>query len=334
MKEIDHNRLEDLLRHAPPRPVPSPEDEAAVRAVVQSEWQVVAGTRRKRRRVTQFALAASVLLTVFAAFNTLRMPTDAPLQVGSIARSFGPVYLLGESSELRKTDDLANVVAGQTIVTGTDAGLAISWGNGGSLRVDEETRVSFTGAATVRLENGRVYFDSVSQPMQVGAGSADSAGLLIVTEHGDVRHIGTQYMVRVDQRSLVVSVREGRVDVQGRYHRNTTNSGEQVTFAGSAQPSVLNIGRAGGNWAWVEQTTPDASVEGMTLHNYLDWACRELGLSLKYYGNAEARARDDTLALRGETKKRLSEDLPVRVASYDLYWSIEEDVLYISDQAL
>ncbi|MCG8458004.1 MAG: hypothetical protein MI919_17140, partial [Holophagales bacterium] len=176
MSNVDHDHLENLLRHASPRPVPSPEDEAAVRAAVQSEWQAVVGTRRRRRRVVQYALAATVLLLAFVGLDSFRMSTVAPAQVGTIARNFGPVYLLGEGSELRETSDLANVVAGQTIITGTDAGLAIVWGNGGSLRVDENTRLSFTGAGAVRLEIGRVYFDSVSRPMQASVATAGSAG--------------------------------------------------------------------------------------------------------------------------------------------------------------
>lgn len=334
MSKVDHDYLEDLLRHAPPRPVPSPEDEAAVRAAVQREWQAVTGTRRSRRRITSYALAATVLLVVFLGLDSLRTPTPVPVQVGTIARNFGPVYLLGEDSELRETNDLANVVVGQTIVTGADAGLAIAWRNGGSLRVDEDTRLSFTGTDEVHMATGRVYFDSVSDPTQSAVVATDPGSLLLKTEHGDVQHIGTQYMARADQRSLVVSVREGQVDVQGRYHSRLASSGEQVTFAGSARPGVLSIGRTGGDWAWIEQTTPVANFEGRTLHQFLEWACRELGLELEYGGNAEKRARDDTLALQGgETEKRLSEELAIRVASYDLYWRIEEGVLHISDKA-
>ncbi len=256
MKDVDHDRLEDLLRHASPRPVPSPEDEAAVRAVVRSEWQAVAETRHRHRRITQYALAASLVLVAFAAFNTFRIQTVAPAQVGTIAKSFGPVYLLGESAELRETTDLANVVLGQTIVTGNDAGLAIDWGNGGSLRVDEDTRLAFIGQDSIRLETGRIYYDSISQPIQANVIEHSTAALVLETAHGDVRHVGTQYMVRVDQQALLVSVREGRVDIDGRYHNQTARSGQQVKMAGSALPTVLSINRSGGEWAWVDQTSP------------------------------------------------------------------------------
>ena len=330
MKNVDHDHLEDLLRRASPRPVPSPEDEAAVRAAVQSEWYAVAGARRRRRRAMQFALAASVVLAAFAAFNTFRMQTMAPIEVGKIARSFGPVYLLGESSELRETTSLANVVVGQTIVTGNDAGLAIDWGNGGSLRVDEDTRLAFVGEGSIRLETGRIYYDSVANPILANTIEQDAAALVLETAHGDVQHVGTQYMVRVDRQALVVSVREGRVDIDGRYHSQTARSGQQVTMSGPVLPIVLSIGRSGGDWAWVERTSPATDVDGKSLHEYLLWACREMGLDLVYEGGAEARARD--AALRGTINIRPSDALPLRLESVDLRWRIEKGVIYISDQ--
>ncbi len=331
MSNVDRDHLEDLLRHASPRPVPAPADEAAVRAAVKKEWQATTGTRRRRRRVLQFALAATVVLAAFVAFNSFRTSTVVPVQVGTIAKSFGQVYLLGEGSEPRATNDLASVVAGQTIVTGPETGLAIAWGNGGSLRVDEDTRLSFAGPDRIRLESGRVYFDSVSSPMRASVAAAKPAGLVLVTDHGDVQHVGTQYMARVDRRSLVVSVREGHVNVQGRFHSELARPGQQLTLAGSAQPSLLNIARSGGDWAWIDRTTPAVNVEGRTLDDFLNWACREMGLSLVYRGNAEARAREHKLV--GTINRRLSEAVPDSVATYDLDWNIEEGVLYISDPA-
>ncbi len=331
MKNIDHDHLEDLLRRASPRPVPSPEDEAAVRALVQSEWLAVAGSRRRRRRVMQLALAASVVLAVFAAFNAFRIQPVAPIEVGTIAKSFGPVYVLGESSELRETKELANIVVGQTIVTGSDAGLAIAWANGGSLRVDENTRLAFLDDASVRLEAGRVYYDSVLPPYQSNSAADTSEALVLETQHGEIRHVGTQYMVYVDQQDLIVSVREGRVDIDGRYHSQTARSGQRVTLSGPVLPTVLSIGRNGGDWAWIDRTTPATDVEGKSLHEYLIWACREMGLELIYEGGAEARAQD--AGLRGIIDIRPSEALPLRLASVDLRWRIEKGVIYISDQS-
>ena len=128
MTNVDYEALEDLLRHSSPRPVPSQEDEVAVREAVHKEWRELTARRRVRRRIFQYAIAATVLLGAFLAFNSFRTPVIDIVQVATIEKSVGPVYLLGEQAELRETGDLSNVLAGQTIVTGDNAGLALAWG--------------------------------------------------------------------------------------------------------------------------------------------------------------------------------------------------------------
>jgi len=329
MTEVDQNALEDLLRHAAPRPTPSTEDEAAVRAAVQNEWRGVVGKRRTHRRVARYAIAATVLVGVFAAFNAFRTPVVATIQVATIEKSFGSVYVLSEQSELRPTDDLSNVLSGQTIVTGNDAGLALAWDNGGSIRVDANTRIEFTDSNSVFVEEGRIYFDSMSSTLLAGIDAGGSPAFTLETPNGAVQHIGTQFMTAVDNDSLVVSVREGRVLVDGSYHEQTATSGQQVTLVGRQRPNVLSIERAGEAWAWVGRTTPAADVDGKTLHEFLVWVCREMGLDLKFEGKAEAVAHD--AVLKGTIDTVPADALRLRLATADLQSRIEGGAIYISD---
>ena len=107
------------------------------------------------------ATAATVLVGVFAALSTLQISEQRPIQLAAIQKSFGPVFFLGEDAELRPTHDLSTVISGQTIVTGSAAGMALAWGSGGSLRIDDNSRLRFAADGTVFLEAGRVYFDSM-----------------------------------------------------------------------------------------------------------------------------------------------------------------------------
>ena len=61
--------LEELLGKAEPRPLPPQQDEKLIRQAVRAEWDQVTNRRVRTRRMTQFALAASVLLAVFASLN-------------------------------------------------------------------------------------------------------------------------------------------------------------------------------------------------------------------------------------------------------------------------
>lgn len=329
MINVDREALEELLRHASPRPAPSPDEVAAARASVRAEWRDLTGKRQARRRVIQYAVAATVLVGVFAAFNVFRAPIVETVQVATIEKSIGPVYLLGEEAELRETIDLDNILSGQTIVTGSGAGLAVALRNGGSVRVDEHSRIQFTDERSIFLESGRIYFDS--QASSLVADTDNTPKLTLRTELGDVEHKGTQYMTAVDSSQLVVTVREGQVSIDGMYFDHVASPGQQVTLAGSTQPSILSISSHSDAWSWVYRTTPAADVDGKSLHEFLSWVCREMGLELRFEGQAEAIARD--AVLKGTIDTEPAEALRLRLATAALDWRIDEGVIYISDRS-
>ncbi|MBT8102359.1 MAG: FecR family protein [Gammaproteobacteria bacterium] len=319
--------LEQLLRRASPRPMPPQADEASVREAVRTEWRKVSSKHRTRRRMASLAVAATVVLGVFAAFNLLRVPGVEAVQVAAIEKSIGSIYLLGDSSELRETRDLSSVLSGQTIVTGDQAGIALAWGAGGSMRMDENTRLEFIDNETVYLKAGRIYFDS--RPSSLIAGVADAERLVVRTDHGEVAHLGTQFVTGVDDRALTVSVREGQVSIDGQYHRHVASSGEQVTFSGRQRPTVLSISRAGEGWNWVSQMSPSPDVDGKPLYEFLLWACRELGLEIHWEGQAEQVAH--AAILKGSIDSEPAEAMRLRLASADLEWRINDGVIYVSD---
>jgi ferric-dicitrate binding protein FerR (iron transport regulator) len=328
MTKIEHDALAELLKQSRPRPAPPAEQTAAARAELYREWRELSGRNRLRRRWQTVAVAATVLVGVFAALLALRPPTTAVVPVATIDRTFGTVYLLGDDAELRATPHLATVFSGQTIVTAKDAGLAVAWGTGGSLRVDGNTRVRFTDESRAYLENGRVYFDSTPA---VAAGNGAHAGpaFMLETPAGAVNHIGTQYMAEIDEERLVVSVREGEVQIDGSFHDQRLVSGQQATLSGSRRPTILSISRSGSYWDWVARTTPAADVDGWTLYRFLGWAGRELGLDVRFDGEAESIAR--SAILRGTIDTQPADALRLRLATAGLNWHLEEGVLYISD---
>jgi len=320
--------LEQLLKHAAPRPTPSQSDEAAVRQAVRSEWRHVTGRYRSRRRVLQYAIAATVLIGVFSVFSVFRLPAVEAVQVATIEKSFGSIYLLGEESELRETRDLSTVLSGQTIVTGNKTGIALAWDGGGSLRVDENSRVKFRSENAVYVQLGRIYFDSEPAALVAGTSAGGIDGFVVLTDYGEIAHLGTQFMTDVNSGELTVSVREGQVAVDGQYHSHVATSGQQVRFSGRQKPAVLSISRFGNSWDWVSRTSPATNVDGKTLHEYLLWACRELGLELEYEGEAEHVAR--LAKLKGAINSEPAEAMKHRMATAALESRIDEGVIYVS----
>lgn len=320
--------LERLLKEASPRPVPSSDDVAEARHAVRAEWRKVANQQRSRRRLFRYAIAASVLLGTFAVFNAFRAPPADVVTVASIQKSAGSIYLLGDAAELRQTEDLSSVSTGQTIVTGSDAGMALAWGGGGSLRVDENTRIEFIGRDAVYLHSGRVYFDSRPPALSTPVTASDSASFAVQTDYGRVTHTGTQFMTQAHDDALIVSVREGEVAVANELHRHTARPGEQVTLLDQQRPSVLRIGVTGGDWEWAGRLAPAVIVDGRPLVDFLRWAAREMGLRVEFEGGAEAIARQ--AILRGRIDTDPAEALRLRLSSAALAWRIEAGVIYIS----
>lgn len=309
--------LERLLSQAPRRPVPSTADEAKARAAVQSEWRNVVHRQSRRRNVVRFALAATVLVAAFLSFNVFRTNGIAPVQVATIDKSFGSIYLLGERSELHETSNLESVVAGQSVKTGPDSGLGVVMGTGPSLRVDEQTRIEFMDDGTVHLYTGRVYVDS------------NEGSIIIVTDQGVVTHRGTQYMTAIDGTELSVSVRAGEVAIDGAFHDTTVTPGQLVTMRGSQRPRVANIAVYGNAWNWAAEMAPSKDFDGKTVLQFLDWVSHETGLDFEFETPRAEKLASGTLS--GKLDLPPMRALTLRMKSADLDWRIEDGVIYIRE---
>ena len=306
--------VEALLEQAEPRPVPPPDDEQTVREAVRAEWQTVTSKYRARRRVTRFAIAASVLLAAALSFNAFHNAGVAPVEVASIDKSHGSIYLLGEQSELIELAGLETVATGQAVMTGADSGIGLAWHDGGSLRIDEATIIEFVGTDAVYLREGRVYFDSL----------AASVNFTVETAHGDVSHRGTQYMAAVDGPRLTVSVREGAISIDRGGSRDSAFAGQQVRIVGDAAATVTNVGRSGKQWEWVEATAPTLDFSGRSTFEFLHWVARETGYDLVFEdAKAERTARAGRLmgAIAGLDPRR---ELEVRMLGEDLDYAFDE----------
>jgi len=315
--------VEALLLRAAPRPVPPGKDEKMVRDAVFTEWQAMTGKRRQRTRFMQFGIAATILLALAVSFNSLRVQGVAPQQVATISKSNGSIYVLGEQATVQRLPETSVVMAGQTIKTDRDSGLGLEWGNGGSLRIAANTVVEFISAEEVYLHSGRIYFDS--QPAELIAsisGGSGAAKFQVDTDHGRVRHLGTQYMTYSASDVLEVSVREGEVSIEGRYHDEKALAGQRLSLSGSARATVLNIDTHGAAWNWVEETSPIVDTDGRSVEQFLNWVSRETGLRVEYPNEATQRAAASTI-LKGSVNLKPSEALE--------FWSQGQDLSWITD---
>ena len=319
----------ELLGKSPPRPNPPAEDEVLIRAAVHAEWRNVTAGNVRRHRITTFALAASVVLAVFATFSLLRDPVVdiGDLQMASVDKQFGEINI---NSRMAYAGQLTAIEGGDLVETGSGSGLALGWHDGGSLRLDENTAVVFEAANQIYLQNGRVYFDSQNDPLSSQATTSGAANLSIRTDHGMVRHLGTQYMTAVAADELVISVREGMVSIDGNVTARAS-AGQQ--FAISASGSLtINDTNGVEDWEWIEKSTPAVNLDGRSVSEALEWVSRESGRTIQYASaEAESLARTDRLHGDFDVDVGPSRKLEIFMMTVDLNARIDGEVIVVSE---
>jgi ferric-dicitrate binding protein FerR (iron transport regulator) len=184
----------------------------------------------------------------------------------------------------------------ELVETGPESVAMLRVGPGLTLRVAPGSRLRFESADRLALTRGQVYVDA-------GAGAVAAAGLRVATPYGDVEHVGTRYLARLEGSALEVAVREGRVRVSS----PGSASGAAEAAAGEALrvtgPSAAVERRAiepyGPAWAWLDAIPSALAIEGATLAQFLEWYAAETGREIEFADPAQ-RERAARIRLRGD----------------------------------
>lgn len=324
----------DLLGSASPRPLPPAADEAQVRDAVHAEWRSLMQRRSRRRQFTSLALAASVLLAVFAGFGLLRDPMGsfAGQQVATIGKQFGPV-IIRTQGEIA-SNAVALIKGSDIVETRADAGLELGWHDGGSLRLDENTIVEFEAANQVYLQKGRIYFDSVNSPLSSRVSRRGPVVLRIRTDGGVVQHLGAQFMLESNPDGLTISVREGKVSFDENKGLATAGQKMAVTVGGSVEVEETEV--YGDEWQWIEKTAPAVQLGGRQAAEGFAWVGRETGRSIEFVTpTAEAIANNASIiGFNAETSLNPDRALFMIAEMADLNVQIDGGVIVVRETTL
>ena len=189
--------------------------------------------------------------------------------------------------------------------------------------MDKNTHIEFIAADSVYLHSGQIYFDSQS------AGTPDS-NFTIETVHGSVTHVGTQYMTNSDINGLTISVREGRVEVDGSYVDTAIASeGQQMILSGGAHPAITDFNIYGEAWNWIEATSPNVDIDGRTVNEFLAAIGREIGLQVLYVSPAAEQMAHNGV-MKGNVDMDPRAELAFRMSGEDLGYRIDGGIIYVS----
>lgn len=283
--------LARLFDGAEPRPRPTQEERSAAFQRVQMHWRQTVAVRarnRQRRFALGGLLAASLVVTV-GLFLRQPAPT-APVPVATIERIHGDVLVRTSASSVWRplTRGAFSLVDGTRLRT-LNGALRVRTHNGGSVRIDSATVVSFLADANLSLETGRVYFDS----------GASNAHVNITTPLGTIRNLGTQFSVRLDDETLAIAMRSGTTVLTGKGSGDaTTHSGQRrVMFMNGAAAQVETIDDTAGEWAWADALSGEFLLDGQTAEKYLEWVTRETGLTYRFASDhAQDTARREVIS--------------------------------------
>lgn len=290
MSHSPASQIEALLKLAGERDRPSAPAMERAREAAHASWQraLVAATDGERRAFPArlflgWALAAGFVAA--AAFLGFR-DTTAPMP--EVARI---VALDGESHDASGARMTSGRVlrAGEVLAT-ADGRLALAIGDALSLRLDHGTRLRLVSAANVELVTGALYVDS--------GGLSAHAALRIDTPAGAVRHLGTQYQVRVQGALTRVQVREGRVVLTGPGAAADLAAGDVADAAGGKVVVRHGAPVHGADWEWAAATAPAFDIENRPLSEFLGWLAREHGWQLRFV-DAATQSRAQSIRLHG-----------------------------------
>ncbi len=278
----EDSSIAQLLKLAGTRDMPSEAATERARAAAEAAWQrglrQPARPLRGRRVWIPLALAASSVLVAMLLLN--RPAPRAALVVASVvAVDADPVLRVG-----------AAVHEGATVSTG-DGRAAFLLGDSLSLRVDRGTQLEFVSEDRVRLAKGSVYVDS--------GGLNAASRLRTETPAGEVRHLGTQFLVSVEGAATRIRVREGRVELaRPGMPAQDIAAGDGLNIEGGRLQLLQGLASHGGDWEWATATAPAFDIENRPLSEFLAWVSREHGWQLAYR-DEEIRVRAQDIRLHG-----------------------------------
>lgn len=245
------------------------------RAQLRQVWQQTVSTNKRKQRwrtALPIGLVASIAIV---GLIVLRLDLFADPILGQI------VYAQGEVQHTSKNGDQldTSLFTGHMVVTPSDALVTLKLADTTVLQLGPSTQVTIQGESDVWLHYGKIYVDS----------SGTDQSILIRTPLGEIRDIGTQFEVSLDENSLELAMREGTAELQ-----LADNTSAPVVAASRNLESDLILVEAGGlvtrgvlspsanRWGWTRQGTPDHPAGEHTLASIVKWAARHTGREIAY----------------------------------------------------
>ncbi len=292
--------IAQLLARSGPRPEPSSAARQRVHDQLLEVWQQLPDEREvatslpideiqdNPRRITArpavFAMAAAVGVATIGAWLSWSVMTNDPTPIAEIA------YSTGGYAVTPPGDGSSELLSGSTIRTSDQGRMLLVLDASTTVRLDHNTRATLRSGEEIYLHSGRLYLDS----------HGGKSHVQVTTKRAAVTKVGTQFEVSVADDELEIAVREGQIKVQmddsQTLAKASNGLGEVLHYNAEGQQSKKVVATTDvERWHWTQLSRPDFDIASATYYDYLNWAARERGLTLRFADEIlEQSARNQT----------------------------------------
>lgn len=199
----------------------------------------------------------------------------ADIEVATLQMVTGAITVTPRNAEATRTTSAGlRLRTGDRVETAADSRAMFVLTGGTIVKVDRNTQVSLD-RGVLTLDRGALYLDAGPQ--------ADDRDVVVQTPLARVRHLGTQFEVRLDGRAVRVLIREGQVEMDaGGGKKWKAVAGEAMHLTADFDPERRPITAHGPEWSWMAELPRPFVLEKSTLRAFLDWVCREQGWQWQY----------------------------------------------------
>ena len=289
------NQIAELLKLAGRRPSPGADRMRLARDAAYGEWTRLLHARARRRLAVFLAGAAAAAgVAIGGAWLWMNRPAPGAYrpELATLRKVVGHVRIIDPSDRPvdAAPDSQRRLAAGDRVDVGERSRAAFELADGTSVRMAGATLVTLDANNRLELARGTIYVDA--HPAR------RTNTMRVETPFGTIRHVGTQFELRLLSDSLSVHVREGEVVVEGRDSTLSAFAGEALVLARNRPPRRTAIAMSGPEWAWVATLAAPFALEGASVPACLDWASREQGWRWEY-ADAATKRRAERAVLHG-----------------------------------
>lgn len=256
-----------------------PDDVMQRRALnnVRAHWQETLERKRKQRNYRIIGIAASffVVIGMVVLLNSNFISginnhfSDIQYVQGEILISID-----GKNWESNKGESLKEA---KWLKTSADSYASVTLTDNSQLRINQNTIIEVISPLKINLVAGEIYIDADK--------STGKNRLIIKTPQGIVQHIGTRYLLKANERKLLLAVRNGMVKIKGNQLKQQVNAGKKLNIEDSGEFKISPISNNDNLWKWTLVAAGPFISQGKTLNDFVVWYAHENGYKINWNAN-------------------------------------------------